>query len=84
MNYNSEYENIRIGSDQRKTFVENKYVPGPGAYNTEIKQTGGWSMGHETRMPKEKSTKTIVPGPGNYTIPSVVSNLPQYAAAKSK
>lgn len=41
-------------------------------------------MGHETRMPKEKSTKTIVPGPGNYKIPSVVSNLPQYAATKSK
>jgi hypothetical protein len=84
VNFNSQYENIKIGSDYRRTFLENKLGPGPGSYNTETKQTGGWSMGHETRIPKEKSTKDIVPGPGNYTIPSLVSNLPQYATIKQK
>lgn len=60
-------------------------VPGPGTYE------GG--SPHKQRAPtyafgtsaqREKVKETLSPGPGGYSVPSNMANLPQYTGARSK
>lgn len=55
-------------------------LPGPGLYDIRKGPLGPhWGFGSSTR---EQNVKSDVPGPGQYELPSVISNLPAYAAPK--
>jgi len=49
-----------------------RFNPGPGTYellnrdNLNFKKNASWKIGSEERLPKEKNSTVIVPGPGNY------------------
>ena len=77
-------ESFKIGKDHRRTFQDKRDNPGPGSYYKEQNKSGGLSFGHEKRIPQAKQTFIKNPGPGNYSIPTTVSNLPQYTGVKQK
>lgn len=82
--YNSQYQAIGINKDKRKPFYDEKQgVPGPGQYTFHdgTNPKGGYTIPHEKRG-DNKTTDS--PGPGVYNLPSTVSNLPSYVAAKHK
>lgn len=84
MLYTSQYDSIKIGNDHRRTFEDKRDFPGPGTYTMEPKIHGGNMFGHESRLPEGKESFKKNPGPGNYTLPTTVSNLPQYTGVKQK
>ena len=74
-----------MGKDQRRTFGGGKEIPGPGAYSRiESQYRGGNMFGNEKRLGEMKESNVKNPGPGNYNIPSTLSNLPEYTKAKNK
>ena len=84
MQSSSQYEAIKIGNDYRRTFEDKRTIPGPGTYTSESKIQGGNTFTQEKRLPEAKQSFMKNPGPGNYTLPSTVSNLPQYVNVKQK
>ncbi|OMJ68979.1 hypothetical protein SteCoe_33427 [Stentor coeruleus] len=55
-------------------------LPGPGLYDVRKGPLGPhWGFGSSTR---EQNIKSDSPGPGQYELPSVISNLPAYATSK--
>jgi hypothetical protein len=84
VSYNSQYESIGINKDKRRAFYDEKSgIPGPGQYsfNDSTIPKNGFSIGHEKRGGNKSSEN---PGPGNYNLPSTVSNLPTYVGIKHK
>lgn len=59
-----------MGLKGRDLSKENLYIPGPGAYRPDaqtIKQHHpAFKIGTEARIPGDRSTIKLVPGPGNY------------------
>ena len=59
-----------MGLKGRDLGKEMRYVPGPGAYAPDFSTLKThhptYKIGSEMRIPNEKTTIKIVPGPGNY------------------
>ena len=61
-------------------------VPGPGAYEsaTSPNKKAAPSYGFGTQNQRQKLHGSVAPGPGNYSIPTSIGNLPYYTGARSK
>lgn len=59
-----------MGLKGRDLSKETLYIPGPGAYHPDfsnLKQHHpAFKIGSEARIPGDRTTVRIVPGPGNY------------------
>ena len=56
-------------------------VPGPGTYDKGLKdKEAAPQYGFGTSQQRAPVKKTLSPGPGGYKIPSMIADLPTYAA----
>jgi len=68
---------VGIGSGNRTEINPTKANPGPGQYDTRGR-IGGPKYGFGTGVRKEES-RSVAPGPGQYTLPHTVGDVPKYA-----
>ena len=69
-----------IGSEQKFANVKYTHGPSPGGYDISRELKGPrYSFTRSLRRPRAAD---LVPGPGQYTIPSGVANVPSYARLK--
>ena len=72
------------GRDLEKNML---YIPGPGAYHPDfstLKQHHPtFKIGSEQRIPGDKTTIKLVPGPGNYNPKRPMSAAPRYGFGSS-
>ena len=62
-----------------------KEVPGPGAYESmSPEKNRAPTYGFGTASQREPTKASIAPGPGGYSVPVSIGNLPQYTGARSK
>ena len=61
-------------------------VPGPGAYESSSSpnKKAAPSYGFGTGQQRGKLAASIAPGPGVYSVPCSIGNLPGYTGARSK
>ena len=59
-------------------------VPGPGAYNSfSSPKKAAPSYGFGTASQRGKLATSVAPGPGIYSVPCSIGNLPNYTGARS-
>ena len=60
-------------------------VPGPGNYNPKSPEKNrGPTYAFGTSPQREPTKQSVAPGPGVYSVPSNIGNLPGYTGARSK
>ena len=61
-------------------------VPGPGAYesNSSPNKKAAPAFGFGTASQRAKQQMSVAPGPGIYSVPCSIGNLPSYTGARSQ
>jgi hypothetical protein len=80
--------NFSVGKARRPSISTTYAVPGPGNYDNLNKTfsatSGGFGFGSSAQRPAEASSKSLVPGPGQYRLRSTFADVPKYLIPNQK